>query len=51
MESFFKQKNLWSQIDVCSKNAVALWNSKYKNYVRNFMNQIYIPFIEIKNKH
>lgn len=51
MESFFKQKNLWSQIDICSKNAVALWNSKYKNYVRNFMNQIYIPFIEIKNKH
>lgn len=51
MVRFFKQKDLWEQIEICGKNAINLWNDKYRNYVELFMNQVYIPFIaKVENK-
>lgn len=48
MEIFFKQEHLWELISEYGQNAGNIWNEKYRDYVQQFMIQVYLPFI--KNK-
>ena len=50
MDAFFKQKDLKSKITEFGQNAKKVWKEKYCNYVKTFMNQIYLPFVCTKIK-
>ena len=45
MNAFFERDDLLKLIELYGKNARALWNKKYSNYVSVFMNETYGPFI------
>lgn len=45
MDAFFKQKDLKCKITEFGQNAKKVWKEKYCNYVKTFMNQIYLPFV------
>lgn len=48
MDSFFKQQNFREKIIEYGKNAKEIWNEKFCNYVKLFMNQEYLPFVRTK---
>lgn len=50
MDSFFKQENLRDKIIEHGQNAKKIWNEKFCNYVKLFMNQEYLPFVRTKSK-
>lgn len=50
MDSFFKQQNLRNKIKEYGQNAKKIWNEKFCNYVKLFMNQEYLPFVRTKTK-
>ena len=50
IDSFFKQPNLKRQMMKYGQNAKKIWNEKYCNYVKLFMNQSYLPLVRKKLK-
>ena len=45
MKLFFERGDLSKLIAICGKNARTLWETKYSNYVKFFMEQHYVAFI------
>ena len=46
IDSIFKNKDLKNDISKYSKNAEQLWQNKYKNYIKEFMENKYLPIIK-----